>query len=75
MAERAAELDSSEFDVVFSAAHMLRLAKPLMYNNRALEKACRKLNRLMYISRDVGVFGVRRCAALPSVGLFCTAAI
>lgn len=25
MAERAAELDSSEFDVVFSAAHMLRL--------------------------------------------------
>lgn len=26
MAERAAELDSSEFDVVFSAAHMLRLA-------------------------------------------------
>lgn len=28
MAERAAELDSSEFDVVFSAAHMLRLAKP-----------------------------------------------
>jgi hypothetical protein len=24
MAERAAELDSGEFDVVFSAAHMLR---------------------------------------------------
>lgn len=35
MAERAAELDSSEFDVVFSAAHMLRLAKPLTYNNTA----------------------------------------
>lgn len=28
MAERAAELDSSEFDVVFSAAHMLRLDNP-----------------------------------------------
>lgn len=28
MAERAAELESSEFDVVFSAAHMLRCAKP-----------------------------------------------
>lgn len=28
MAERAAELESSEFDVVFSAAHMLRWAKP-----------------------------------------------
>lgn len=27
MAERAAELDNFEFDVVFSAAHMLRLAK------------------------------------------------
>lgn len=27
MAERAAELDNSEFDVVFSAAHMLRLAR------------------------------------------------
>lgn len=26
MAERAAELDNSEFDVVFSAAHMLRWA-------------------------------------------------
>lgn len=35
MAERAAELDSSEFDVVFSAAHMLRLAKLLTYNNTA----------------------------------------
>lgn len=33
MAERAAELDSSEFDVVFSAAHMLRLANLLTYNN------------------------------------------
>lgn len=32
MAERAAELDSSEFDVVFSAAHMLRLVKPLTQN-------------------------------------------
>lgn len=29
MAERAAELDASEFDVVFSAAHMLRSAKRL----------------------------------------------
>lgn len=28
MAERAAELESREFDVVFSAAHMLRWAKP-----------------------------------------------
>lgn len=28
MAERAAELEHSEFDVVFSAAHMLRWAKP-----------------------------------------------
>ena len=33
MAERAAELDQSEFDVVFSAAHMLRLAKLLTYKN------------------------------------------
>ena len=29
MAQRAAQLESSEFDVVFSAAHMLRWAKPL----------------------------------------------
>lgn len=28
MAERAAELESSEFDVVFSAAHMLRWVEP-----------------------------------------------
>lgn len=28
MAERAAQLESSEFDVVFSAAHMLRWEKP-----------------------------------------------
>lgn len=35
MAERAAELDSSEFDVVFSAAHMLRWGKP----RRAASKA------------------------------------
>jgi len=33
MAERAAELDSSEFDVVFSAAHMLRLAKLLSHTH------------------------------------------
>lgn len=33
MAERAAEVDSSEFDVVFSAAHMLRLVKLLTYNS------------------------------------------
>lgn len=39
MAERAAELDSSEFDVVFSAAHMLRLAKLLTYNNTARERS------------------------------------
>lgn len=32
MAERAAELDRSEFDVVFSAAHMLRLAQLLTTN-------------------------------------------
>lgn len=33
MAEKAAELDSSEFDVVFSAAHMLRFAELLTYDN------------------------------------------
>lgn len=30
MAERAAELDNSEFDVVFSAAHMLRFPSLLL---------------------------------------------
>lgn len=40
MAERAAELESSEFDVVFSAAHMLRWVK-------AHRKASTSLKRLM----------------------------
>lgn len=34
MAERAAELESSEFDVVFSAAHMLRWAKPRQVSSK-----------------------------------------
>ncbi|KAM8910394.1 protein O-mannosyl-transferase TMTC2-like isoform 2-T2 [Spinachia spinachia] len=39
MAERAAELDSSEFDVVFSAAHMLRQASLNEAAERRYERA------------------------------------
>lgn len=39
MAERAAELDSSEFDVVFSAAHMLRQASLNEAAERQYERA------------------------------------
>lgn len=37
MAERAAALDSFEFDVVFSAAHMLRLAELKEHDSRNAE--------------------------------------
>lgn len=64
MAERAAELDSSEFDVVFSAAHMLRLAK-LLTTVSLLEKSTpyRKLNGHIYPKKCRG-FRIPIAAAL-----------
>lgn len=55
MAEQAAELDDSEFDVVFNAAHMLRLAKMLECEKTAskqgleCQNAARISNKILYL--------------------------
>lgn len=36
MAQKAAELDNTEFDVVFNAAHMLRLVTYLVFISRCI---------------------------------------
>lgn len=56
MAERAAELDSSEFDVVFSAAHMLRLAKLLTHNNNLLQAEFPYLKKHTVQKTEINVY-------------------
>ena len=61
MAERAAELDRSEFDVVFSAAHMLRFVQSVSgFSSALFLSKCLLKYELRESFRTVSVLSMER---------------